>query len=131
MKSQQPVSLEDKGLPTRGFWPRVLFDNGVKCTIFASYIINAIGDKEPYSLLHRTQVPLIPGWAMSVHKSQGMTLDRVIIDLSKAFAKGQVYVALSRATGLEGLRIDGNREGLRFLCKGDKSVQDFLRDNLE
>ncbi|KAF5694436.1 atp-dependent dna helicase [Fusarium denticulatum] len=131
MKLQQPASLGDKGLPARGFWPRVLFHNGVKCTIYASCIINAIGDKEPYSLRHRTQIPLIPGWAMSVHKSQGMTLDRVIIDLSRAFAEGQVYVALSRATGLEGLRIDGDKEGLRTLCKGDKSVQDFLRNNFK
>ncbi|EHK16881.1 uncharacterized protein TRIVIDRAFT_139619, partial [Trichoderma virens Gv29-8] len=66
-----------------------------------------IGDKEPYSLLHRTQIPLLPGWAMSVHRSQGMTLDRVIVDLSHAFEEGQVYVALSRATSLHGLKVVG------------------------
>lgn len=131
MRLQQTVSPGYKGLPTKGFWPRVLFHNGVKCTIYASCIINAIGDKEPYSLLHRTQVPLIPGWALSVHKSQGMTLDRVILDLSRSFAEGQVYVALSRAKCLEGLKIDGNSEGLRTLCKGDKCVQDFLRDKFD
>jgi ATP-dependent DNA helicase PIF1 len=130
MKAQQTAPPGCMGLPVRKFWPRVLFHNGRKCAIYASCVVNAIGDKEPYSLLHRTQVPLIPGWAMSVHKSQGMTLDRVIVDLSKAIA-GQVYVALSRATGLEGLRIDGDEEGLKTPWRGDKFVQDFLRSKFE
>ncbi|KAK7969184.1 hypothetical protein PG988_008257 [Apiospora saccharicola] len=108
-------------------WPVVKFHNGKTRVIYAECSVSEVGDVKPYSLLSRTQIPLAPAWATTIHKSQGLTLDRVIVDLSKAFEVGQVYVALSRATGLEGLRIDGDVKGLEKAIGGDPQVQRFLR----
>ncbi len=59
-----------------------------------------------------SQYPLRLAWAITIHKSQGLTFEKAVIDAGKAFAPGQVYVALSRCTSLEGMvlhsRINSN-----------------------
>ena len=106
-------------------WPVVKFTNGRQEIIYPDCKISDLGDKEPYSLLSRTQLPLMAAWAMTVHKAQGMTLSRVVVDLAESFEEGHDYVALSRARGLEGLKVER-------LAKRDRSanpeVKRFLRE---
>ena len=107
-------------------WPIVRFLNGREQTIFPNCTINEIGPNAPWSLISRTQVPLMAAWAMTIHKAQGMTLERVIVDLKDTFEKGHDYVALSRATGLEGLKV----ENLGLLNKGlNQQVREFLKEH--
>lgn len=109
-------------------WPVVQFHNGVRRIIYGECSITQLGDEEPYSLLMRTQLPLAPAWAMTVHKSQSLTLDRVIVNLDRVFEEGQVYVALSRATGLGGLKIEGDGRFLRDKLMVNAEVAAFLKE---
>lgn len=69
------------------------------------------------------QFPIRLAWAITVHKSQGLTFERVYADLSNAFAAGQVYVALSRCTSLEGLVLKSRI--FQSAIKTDPSVLQF------
>ncbi len=74
------------------------------------------------------QFPLKLAWAITIHKSQGLTFDKVIIDARAAFADGQVYVALSRCRSLEGLVLSTPIENRSI--KSSPVVGEFTR-NLE
>lgn len=87
--------------------PVVKTFNGNKITVTpAQWTINDDGK----IVAQLTQHPLRLAWAITVHKSQGMTLDAAEIDLSKSFVEGMGYVALSRVRSLSGLKLLGLNE---------------------
>lgn len=69
------------------------------------------------------QIPLRLAWAITIHKSQGLTFERAIIDAGQSFAPGQVYVALSRCTSLEGVVLHSRINGQSIVQ--EKRIVDF------
>ncbi|KAK4651780.1 hypothetical protein QC762_600550 [Podospora pseudocomata] len=112
--------------------PVVRFQNGIERTILPECLVNEVGDPAPYSSVWRAQIPLMAGYALTIHKAQGMTLERVVINLENVFEDKQVYVALSRAKTLDGLKIEGDKESVKEVLEralqGDLQVQRFMEE---
>lgn len=102
--------------------PVVHFVNGSKLTVYPKEIRSDM--HYPYYAYAR-QIPLALAWTITIHKSQGMTLDSLVIDLSKkVFAPGQAYVALSRLTSLDGLIL---RNFDPEACKANPVVVEYYK----
>lgn len=84
--------------------PRIQFDNGKTVDMEKSEYELIKGED---TLATRSQYPLRLAWAITIHKSQGMTIPKVEAHLKRCFAEGQSYVALSRASTVEGLFLRG------------------------
>ena len=93
------------GFKRRTHCPIVKFNNGH--TTVVDYDTWDMRDDEQRKIAGVSQIPLKLAWAITVHKSQGMTLDGAVLDLRRAFAPGMGYVALSRVKSLNSMSLLG------------------------
>ncbi|KAJ5098672.1 ATP-dependent DNA helicase PIF1 [Penicillium argentinense] len=110
-KKLKPMAHNEGGIAITRKWPLVRFalPDGTERHLLCQPETWKIELPNGEVQAQRSQVPLILAWALSIHKAQGQTLQRVKVDLGRVFEKGQAYVALSRATtqaGLQVLRFD-------------------------
>ena len=76
-----------------------------------------------------SQIPLRLAWAITIHKSQGLTFEKAIVDAQGAFAHGQTYVALSRCKSLEGLVLKSKIDSSQII--NDQQVSSFSQESSE
>lgn len=124
------TSLDDDHIKVRGL------DDDTEVEVTPDVWTNAryVIDKETKEIREEIdgefrQYPLRLAWAITVHKSQGLTFDRAVIDVNAAFAAGQVYVALSRLRSLEGLLLTAPLSPAAV--KTDVAVTQYMNTELE
>ncbi len=105
-------------------YPIVQLRSGKEVTIGLETWELRDGDKKRASI---TQIPLRLAWAITVHKSQGMTLDAARIDLRRAFVEGMGYVALSRVRSLDSLSLLGINNMALKVSRDALEIDELLR----
>lgn len=127
------IGFEDDD--THGILPKVKLTDGTELVVEPETW--SVDNDAGKTLASLQQIPLRLAWAITIHKSQGMTLEAAEINLSHTFEKGQGYVALSRLKSIRGLRLLGfNDQALeldslaikadrRFQELSDEAVQHF------
>jgi ATP-dependent exoDNAse (exonuclease V) alpha subunit len=106
-------------------YPIVEFRNGKTVSMMPDTWELRDGDKKRASI---TQIPLRLAWAITVHKSQGMTLDAALIDLRKAFVEGMGYVALSRVKNLYNLYLAGINRMALTVSEDAQAIDERLKE---
>lgn len=124
--------------------PVVRFENGAQLVVYPVCQGTLLGDPRPFSVVARTQIPLLPAWAITIHKSQGMTLEKAVVNLEQVFEPQMAYVALSRLRSLSGLKINsrvsldtlqewgklgGSSRTVRTFMEGVPSVREVVNKN--
>ncbi|HEY5695775.1 MAG TPA: hypothetical protein VIQ80_02990, partial [Candidatus Saccharimonadales bacterium] len=109
-------------------YPVVTFRNGHTVSMTPDTWELRDGDKKRASI---SQIPLRLAWAITVHKSQGMTLDAARIDLRKAFVEGMGYVALSRVKNLANLYLTGINRMALAVSEDAQVIDERLRVRAE
>lgn len=110
---------------TEGEYPMVDFENGHAVIMQPAAWEMMDGETVLASV---KQVPLRCAWAITIHKSQGMTLDRARMDLRRTFAPGMGYVALSRVESMDGLYLDGINERAFLVSPEAVRLDGILRE---
>lgn len=99
LEAHQRDRAAASNLVPEGIWPVVQFGKG-RLPKLLTPVEFTLEDSQGQLEATRTQIPLILAWAMSIHKPQGQTLERLKVNLNSVFETGQAYVALSRATSM-------------------------------
>ena len=129
-KSRQAVLEDWKAVNPSMMWPRVKFRtvaNSVHSVVVKPVTIT-IEDNVGCLICSRVQAPLLLGYALTIHRAQGMTLKKVMLDVTELFAQGQLYTALSRVRDFKCLSLNEEFSTTLKLC--DERVIRFEQDTV-